>query len=80
MNKKTLRIILIVLIIFWMCIVFGFSNENAEDSSSLSFKIANFLVKNEEIARKIEPYIRKIAHLSEYTIRRIFILWIFFNI
>lgn len=69
MKKNILRIILIVLIILWMRLVFGFSSDDAETSSSLSFRIANFFVKNKEAAESLESVIRKIAHLSEYAAR-----------
>ena len=67
MKKSILRIVIILLILIWMRIVFGFSSDNAEKSSSISFKISEFLVKSKEKAKIIQPYIRKIAHLSEYT-------------
>ena len=81
MKKITiLRIILIILILLWMRLVFGFSSDNAETSSSISLRIAKFFVQDEEKAEILESIIRKIAHLSEYTARRIFVLWIIFNI
>lgn len=67
MRKKTvLRIIILALIILWMLIVFGFSNQSGEESTSVSRQVASFFVKTEEQINMIEPYIRKIAHLSEY--------------
>ena len=69
MKKKILlRIILLILILIWMYIVFGFSKHTGETSSSLSSRIANFFTKDENIVRIIEPIIRKIAHLSEYAL------------
>ena len=60
--------------------VFGFSNDNAEKSASLSLKVSELIVNNKEKAKIIEPSVRKCAHLSEYTVRWIFVLWIIFNI
>ena len=69
MKKKLLiRIILIILILCWMRIVFGLSSDNAEQSSSLSLTIARWFSKKEEVLMILEPVIRKIAHLSEYTL------------
>ena len=81
MQKKTvLRIIILALIVVWMITVFGLSNQNGEKSSSLSRLIASKIVKTEEQIDIIEPYIRKLAHLSEYAIRWNIILIIIFNI
>lgn len=69
MRKKTiLRIIILIFIVLWMILVFRLSNQNGETSSSLSKKIASFFTKDDEKISIIEPYIRKIAHLSEYAI------------
>jgi VanZ family protein len=51
-----------------MRIVFGFSSDNAETSSSLSKKIAMIFSKKEEVVLFLEPIIRKLAHLSEYAL------------
>lgn len=67
MQKKVfLRIIIIILIILWMILIFGLSNQNGEESSNLSRRIASFFTDNIQKINIIEPYIRKIAHLSEY--------------
>lgn len=68
MTKNILRIILIILILCWMYVVFGFSSANGEKSSGTSLKIARLFSKDEEVVSKIEPIIRKIAHLSEYAL------------
>ena len=81
MQKKTvLRIIILALIIVWMSVVFQFSNQQGEASSSLSQRIAKIFVSDEEKIQIIEPYIRKIAHLSEYAARRRFVFIVVFNI
>lgn len=47
--------------------IFQLSNQNGDDSSNLSKEVASFFVTGDKIAI-LEPYIRKIAHISEYTI------------
>ncbi len=81
MKKNILRIFLIILIILWIISVFGFSNENAKQSSGLSLRVARLLSNNDEnVSKVLEPVIRKLAHLFEYTVGRIFVLWFIFNI
>ena len=74
--KKTIitRIILIILIILWMYLVFGFSGQDGEQSSGISYKISMILTgNNEDIAIIIEPYVRKVAHFAEYAVGAILI-------
>ena len=74
--KKTIitRIILIILIILWMNLVFGFSGQDGEQSSGISYKISMILTgNNEEISIIIEPYVRKVAHFAEYAVGAILI-------
>ena len=74
MKKTIIRIILIILILLWMYIVFGFSGQNGDESSGISYRISMFITgNNEEIAKTIEPYVRKIAHFSEYAVGAILI-------
>lgn len=68
MKKNILRIVLIILILFWMYIVFSFSNSNGQESSGISMKIARFFVKNEIYIEFTEQFIRKLAHLSEFAV------------
>jgi len=70
MKKKTvLRIIILALIIVWIIMTFCFSNQKGEESSNLSKEIAKVIVEEDEKVNVIEPYIRKLAHLSEYAVR-----------
>ncbi len=70
MSKKTvLRIGILALIIIWTLLIFKLSNQNGGESSNLSRKVAGIFVSDEAIIDIIEPYIRKIAHLSEYAVR-----------
>ena len=84
MKKNVIRIVLVMIILAWMFMVFGFSNADGEASSGLSIKVSEFLsiplskivsIPKEEITISIEPVIRKLAHLSEYTVRRYVIFW-----
>lgn len=66
-NKvKILRIFLVIIIAIWAYVVFNFSSQDGGDSSGLSRKVVEFFVKNEEVINKVEPYVRKAAHFSEY--------------
>lgn len=79
-KKKVLRFVIFVLIVIWMIIVFNFSNQNGEKSSSISREIAVKVApkeSSEEKVNHIEQYIRKIAHLSEYTCGGILFLALF---
>ena len=67
MNKvKILRIILIILIILWTCLIFLFSSQDGGESSGFSRKFVEFFIKDPEMVSKVEPYVRKLAHFSEY--------------
>lgn len=66
-NKvKILRIFLLIIIAIWAFVVFNFSSQDGGDSSGLSRKVVEFFIKNEEVINKVEPYVRKVAHFSEY--------------
>lgn len=67
-NKKiiTIRVIIIILIILWMGMVFGFSSQNSDESSSLSLKVAKWFTDDTQMQHILEPYIRKTAHFLEY--------------
>lgn len=82
-NKKKIKNIIIkllkfILVIVWMIIVFKFSAQVREDSSNLSGntirKIITFfnpeitLDKLEVIVNILQPWIRKLAHLTLYAI------------
>lgn len=76
MNLK--RAILLILIVIWMIIVFCFSNENAEKSSKTSGEVTKQVVEvlnkdlpekeKEQKVKEYQPIIRKIAHVTLYTI------------
>ena len=69
MRKRIVfRIIIIIAIVFWMISVFCLSNQSGEQSSGLSKRVASLFTKDSAEIELIEPYIRKIAHLSEYNI------------
>lgn len=78
MKKIMIRTILIITIILTSSMIFGFSNQNAEQSSSISAKITKVITKNiksiqekeidekERIEQRIHSIIRKIAHYVIY--------------
>lgn len=78
--KNVLRIIILALIIIWMSTTFQFSNQNGDDSSNLSREVASIIVSEEEKIDVVEPYVRKLAHLSEYAVRWSFIIIFIFNL
>ena len=82
MKVNILRIILIILLLCTFRIIFEFSSQNSQQSSSLSKKVTITITQNiktinerpqtekKKILLKIETIIRKIAHFSIYTIVR----------
>lgn len=75
MKTNILRIIFLILIIINSLIIFGFSSQNGEESSSLSktviTKIADILNIKENRTAFLdlgEKIIRKLAHFSIYTL------------
>ena len=80
MQKNVLRGILIVLLLCAFYIIFGFSSQNGEESGGISKRITNFILeksakynsleqtKKEEVSKRTERIIRKIAHFSIYTL------------
>lgn len=83
MNTK--KIISTILVILWMLTIFYFSHQQGTGSSNTSKKVANTVVniidlkhqmqdeQKEELVEKIEPFIRKLAHYTIYTIGGILI-------
>ena len=83
MKKRSLNIIrtiLIIIIIFISATIFGFSSQNAEESSSISGKVAQKIIeiqpkykninegKKKELISNYQKPIRKLAHFSIYTL------------
>lgn len=80
MQKNVLRGILIVLLLCTFHIIFGFSSQDGEKSGGISKKITGFILeksskynsleqmKKEEVSKRTERIIRKIAHFSIYTL------------
>lgn len=77
MKVNFIRIILLILLLETFFLIFGFSNQNAEESGGLSGNISKFVLKQvhqddidnkEQILEKTEKVIRKIAHFTIYTL------------
>lgn len=80
MQKNVLRGILIVLLLCTFYIIFGFSSQDGEESGGISKRITEFILeksskynsleqtKKEEVSKRTERIIRKIAHFSIYTL------------
>ena len=82
-----LRILLFVLIATWAILVFAFSNQSGEESTGLSRMVAQkvssinpdaqFLFRDDYKAEIAEPYIRKLAHFSEYGLGGVLFMCLF---
>ena len=78
MKLNIIRIILSLLLLGTFFIIFGFSSQNGEESSSVSKKVSEAVIdltnkninKNDraKMIKTIEPIIRKLAHFSIYLI------------
>ena len=77
MKINFLRAIILTLLLGTFFIIFGFSSQNAEESGGLSSNIAKFIlqqvhnkdIKNDnQILKRTESVIRKMAHFSIYTL------------
>ena len=80
MKINILRGFLIALLIIQMWIIFGFSGQDGETSGTISRRITETITKNiksiqnleeaekEKVLKKIEHFIRKLAHFSLYTV------------
>ena len=80
MQKNVLRGILIVLLLCTFYIIFGFSSQDGEKSGGISKRITDFILEKsskynsleiseqEQVNKRTERVIRKIAHFSIYTL------------
>ncbi|MBR3002618.1 MAG: VanZ family protein [Clostridia bacterium] len=78
MKINVLRGILIILLFGTFYLIFGFSSQNATESSGISTEVSKTIVEitNKNISEKVkmqkvkdvEPVIRKLAHFSIYTV------------
>ncbi len=78
--KMIIRVVLIAIIIFITSTIFSFSNQNAEQSSGVSGKVAEVLInlqskyknitkeEKEQLIEKYQHPVRKFAHFSIYTL------------
>ena len=75
MKKNTKKIINIVLLIIWLFVIFYFSNQPGNLSSSLSDNLTLLIFNN--ITNFLIFIVRKIAHISEYFILAILMYNVF---
>lgn len=74
MKINIIRTIIMILLLGTFYMIFGFSNQNGEESGNLSGKIAKFILEvlpienTEQNLKRTEGVIRKIAHFSIYTL------------
>ena len=77
MFKKVLHILLVVI---WLLVIFGFSNqakENSERSSEVFERPFSVIAKTEDSKKVITTIVRKTAHFTEYFILSFLILLVF---
>lgn len=80
------KIISIILVIWWMIVIFSFSNQQGKDSGNISKTIATKIVEiidvqnkiihkqKDIVIQKVEAAIRKVAHYSIYALGGILII------
>ena len=80
MKLRVKKIVLAILLILWMITVFWFSNQGADDSSDTSGNTIRAIInlipsirqmesaEKEKIVSDLQPYARKLAHYTMYTI------------
>lgn len=77
MKIHIIRTLLILLLLGTFFIIFGFSNQNGEESGSLSTNLTKLILKqinhdeaqnDEQVIKKVEVVVRKLAHFSIYTL------------
>ena len=86
---KYLKILAFLPAIFMMIVIWGFSDSNAEKSSSLSLEVTKIVVdgidkisydteytkeEKENLIEKLHTPVRKVAHVTEYAILAVTIL------
>lgn len=77
-----LRILFIILVIATCCIIYSFSNQDGEESGSISSNLVKQIVtifkidenSNREFLKQMEVFIRKMAHFSIYAILGIWLM------
>lgn len=77
------RIIYLILVILWMLTVFFFSEQNGDESSKVSNETTKVIIQfsnksSDSLVEKVNPYIRKLAHYSLYTVGGI-LIYLFFK-
>ena len=71
------KIINIIILILWMCLIFFFSSQNADESTKTSGifdNIINIVFKDDSVKPTVKYVVRKIAHFTEYCILAILVL------
>ena len=76
------RIASALLTIGWMMIIFGFSGQNSEESEGLSDRIVDWFLSlvskgeaSEEVRGVLTLIVRKGAHMTEFAILALLLLW-----
>lgn len=83
--------IIIVILLFWMIVIFGFSNQSVRNSLSLSDKVSEHIIdtgikitkkeisleKRKDLVKKMRTIVRKTAHFTEYFILGLLVYGLF---
>lgn len=74
--KKFIKIILVVIVVFCAIGIFSNSSENYKESNSRSYSIVYKLnIKNPKTEYKLNKVIRKCAHITEYMVFTLIVLF-----
>ena len=81
MKNKALRYVTLVLLVFWMCVIFGFSSQTAEVSTVTSNKVIEKVVsvvypdydaldepEKQQVITSFTLPVRKTAHFLEFAV------------
>lgn len=76
------RIICLIFVILWMITVFFFSEQNGDESSKISNETTKVIIQfskkdSDSLVERLNPYIRKLAHYSLFTVGGILIYLLF---
>lgn len=82
MKKNLLfKVILLILIAIWLCVISGFSGEDSKNSDITSSQVTEIILdktvsdfsdmpehEQKELVKKTNPIVRKAAHFAEYAL------------
>lgn len=79
--RKTVFTVSLILAAVWMCVIFGFSSNDAEESTAQSNTVTRFIIgmlnpefdnmseeQQQEMIDELDGIVRKIAHFTAYAV------------